>query len=222
MKETVEDLREKDKCFLDKDMDLHESYGMISIGNISCGGKGQALFGSGINHNHFISLEIHTAERIRDAYTDHYFSKDKITEVFLSATQFAGLITRSNTSGVPCTLKWTQEKGHIKDVPQHNIKKEMHADLKRKFKNVGKRVKAMQDTIEECLTGTVKKADKDTIKSAINRIYNDVNSNLAYLQECQTEKLEKIGTEIVAEAEANITGLIKGLGLDELKNKLFI
>jgi hypothetical protein len=35
--------------------------------------------------------------------------------------------------------------------------------------------------------------------------------------DCQIEKLEEVGTEIIAEAEATVNGMIKSAGLEHLR-----
>jgi len=219
---TVKDLREKREGIGGRreEKDSHPSYGMASISHISTGGPGIQLFGSGIKHNHFIQLSIKHAVRYRDKYGEHYFGEDQITQVYLSAAQFTGLMTRSNTPGVPCTINFIQNEGHIENAPEHNIKTELYDDLKDKYKELAEKIKTLQNEIEEDLKGSVKAATKKKIRFAVNQIHNDVSSNMAYLLKCQTERLEEVGTQIIAEAESAMNSMIRNAGLEKLKDQI--
>jgi len=216
---TVKDLRQNSDSPLKESIDQHESYGMVNISHAQHCGKGIQLFGSSVKHNNYIILQINKAERHRDKYGDHYFAREHLIEIQLSPAQFVGMITQPNTSGIPCTLYRTENSGIISPAPEHKIKEEMEDDLAEKYKELKTKVFRMQKKVDELLKGQVKAADKSEIKTIITKIKNDVSSNLQYLQECQTKKLESVGAEIMAEAEASISALIKNTGLEELQRQ---
>jgi len=216
---TVKEERKKIKNALSDSVDKHESYGMVNILNTSHGGKGSQLFGSAIKHNNYIVLQIHRAERQRDKYHDHYFTRGKLIEIKLSPAQFTGLLTQPNSSGVPCTLSQTENNRNIENPPEHDVKDEIDTDLADKFKELSTLVFGMEKRINDLLKGSVKKADKEEIQTIITRLKNDIGSNLQFLQQVQTEKLEKVGIEIIAEAEATVNSMIKSIGLEELQKQ---
>lgn len=218
-RKTVEDLREPDKYFKSKERDSHPSYGMVSLSQISHN-SGAQLFGSGIRHTNYMELKINHAERIRDPYGEHYFGKNRIITISLSPAQLSGLLTRTNTPGIPCTITFTEKDGVIETPPIHNVKVELIQDLKLKFQDVAKRVQELEKSIKSDLKGSPKKATKDKIKSEVGRLCNDISSNLLYLQQCQTEKMEQIGTEIIAEAESAMNSMINKAGLTHLQNQI--
>lgn len=217
---TVKDLRKKRSTThgIRDEVDEHPSYGMISLSNVSVG-RGIQLFGSGIKHGHFIELKIEHADRTRDKYRDHYFGKKQIISVFLSPAQFTGMLTRTNTPGVPCTINYLEHEGPIESAPEHNVKTELFDDLKKKFEELSKRVNALKNEIDDDLKGPVKKANKEKIKFNVMKIHQDISSNLHFLLKCQTEKLEQVGNQIVAEAESAIESMIKQTGLEHLKSQ---
>lgn len=200
-----------------KDIDEHPSYGMINLSHVTS--NGTSLFGSGIKHGNFVELTIKHAERQKSAFHDHYFGRDSIVRIYLSPAQFTGMLTRTNTPGVPCTLNWIQGEGYIDPPEERNIKTELHTNLKSEFKKLEERVRILKDEIDADLKGPVKKAAKEKIKFNVMKIHQDISSNLSFLLECQTESLENIGTEIVAEAEATVNGIIRQAGLEAIREE---
>ena len=200
-----------------KEVDEHQSYGMVSLSHVSS--NGIPLFGSGVKHNNFVELKIKHAVRKKDAYHDHYFSKDRIVSVYLSPAQFTGMLTRTNTPGVPCTINWLTGDGYIDPPEERNIKTELYDDLKEQFKNLSDRVKELKDEIDADLKGPVNKAAKEKIKFNVMKIHQDLNANLTFLMRCQSTKLEDLGTQIVTEAEATVNGIIKQAGLEAIQEE---
>lgn len=217
----VDDIREKGAGFNGDDIDKHPSYGMVSLGQTHFGGTGggTTLFGSGVKHGTAISLKINYAERHRSAYHDSYFSKNRIIEIYVSASQFTTLLTKMNTTGVPCTLNWTAQDGHIESPPEHNVKQEMQTELKAKYADLAARVQSLEVVVQTALKGPVKATDKVKILNSVHKISQDVSGNMAFLQKCHTKTLEGIGSEIIAEAEAQLSGMITAVGLEHLQGQ---
>jgi len=215
----VKELRQKVDSPSREFVDKHESYGMVSIRHAGRSMEGEQLFGSSIKHNNFIVLQIHTAERHRDKYSDHYFPRKRLIEIKLSPAQFTGFLTQPNSAGVPCTISMTENNPNIESPPDHNVREELETDLSDKYKELKTLVYGMEKRIDSLLTGPVKKADKEEIKNIMTKLKNDIGSNLEFLQKVQTEKLEKVGVEIIAEAEAAVNSMIKSVGLEELQKQ---
>ena len=222
MEKNVHDLRVplEDSYRENESLDQHESYGMVSMSHCSCGGKGLQLFGSNMRHSNFISLQISRADRTRDMYGNHYYPTDTLVEIYLSPAQFTGMLTQMNTTGIPCTLHFTENEGIIENAPLHEVGKELFTDLEEKYNELARKLRSLQVGVENDLKGAVSKEAKERIRFNINSVYNDLNSNLNFLQKRQTERLEHVGTEIIAEAEATINSLIYEKGLEGLKREV--
>jgi len=216
---TVEELRVplENSYRTEESLDQHESYGMISMCTNQCGGKGVSLFGSSIKHGTFISVKIKTAERTRDIYGGHYMPKETIAEVWISSAQFTGMLTQMNTSGVPCSIRYSEKHGGREMPPSHDVHQEMFQDLKDKYNELSRKVKSLQVGVEKDLKGAVSKESKERIKFNINSVYSDLHSNLEFLQQQQTKRLERVSTELISEAEACINSLIYDRGLASLQ-----
>ena len=81
---------------------------MVSLHNVSA--TGIPLFGSAVKHRNVVALSISKASVKRNLSSDWFHSEEEIIEVFLSATQFADLLCKMNTSGTPATLHWYEGK----------------------------------------------------------------------------------------------------------------
>lgn len=197
--------------------DTHPAYGMVSLSRIT--GRFN-LFGSKIPHDTCIMLQIKKAVREHDEYVDHYYPKETIAEVYLSATQFTNMLTSFNTSGVPCTIKYTDKEGAIEEIPKiPTLKKELNDGLQSFLSELKDNVLELKEAVQDIEKGPVRKAQKERIRSATIRISNALLSNLDFLEKCQTEKIEKAVTEAAAEAEALISSIIRSTGIETIQNK---
>ena len=196
----------------------HPSFGMISISHVGSS-KAQRLFGSGIKHSNFVEIKISTADQEEDSYGRRYFQRKKLVSVYLSAAQFTGLLTRTNTDGIPCTINYTKDEGRIEGPSDKHIREKMLTDIKKEYGELASTVKSLKDEIDEDLKGQVSADKKEKIKSNVNKIYQDVASNLKFLMEQQIKTLEDVGTEIQAEAESSINSMIRSLGIDALQEQ---
>jgi hypothetical protein len=197
--------------------DKHPGYGMLSLSRVT--GKFD-LFGSKINHDTCIMLQLRKAEKESDEYVDHYFPKETIAEVFLSAAQFTNLLTSFNTSGVPCTIRYTDKEGMIENIPETpSLKNELNGGVTSFLSDLKKKVHELQLAVDNIKKGTVRKAQKERIYGATLQVSNTILSNLQFLEKCQMEKIEHSVTEAAAEAEALITNVIRSAGIEAIKDK---
>ena len=130
----IDPLIENEDGVLGDFRETHPAFGCISASRVN-GGKGH-FFGSGIQHNHFVSITISTAERVRDKYGEHHFQRSSLMEVQLTTTQWAEFITTMNYgSGSPCTLYAMEQNGEYLPFPSFRLtgrQKEINDDLKQK------------------------------------------------------------------------------------------
>ena len=107
----------------DNNREKHPSFGMVGFSRISCGN--QRLFGSSIEHDTMIALRVHTAYRTESFGYEHVYADEDIVEVMLSPAQFSELLTTMNIGdGVPCTIRFDKENGHIKQPESYTNARE--------------------------------------------------------------------------------------------------
>ena len=119
----------------------HESFGMLQISRVS--GESGNLFGSSIQHQHFIEMRICPGHKSRDLYQDWIGSSmlPYIT-INMSNSQFAEAITGLNLgSGTPVTLKSmidlsTKKIVKFEDCPQENKVKQFDDEFADEMNNL--------------------------------------------------------------------------------------
>ncbi len=199
-----------------KTKEENPAFGMINISRVQS--SGTILFGSRIKHSDYIQLEIHSAEKERDAYAEYYHPKKSLIVVSLSAAQFANMLIKSNTTGVPCTLNYTSEEGYIESLKTvESVKTEIEKDTRENLDELKTLTKKLSHIIKNDFKGQINKDKKEEIRTLAIQIENGLNSNLDFLYSRQVSKLEKVGVEIIAEAEAKISSLIMETGIETLK-----
>lgn len=194
----------------------HPSYGMISVSKVNS--NGTVLFGSRIKHEHYIKLEIYTAEKQKNEYSEYYFPRDLLISIDLSSVQFANLLVESNTVGVPCTLDFVVDQGRIdREEDLKPIKKELEEDVKINIEKLKEKTRKLSKIIQHDFKGQIKKAKKEEIRDLVIQIENGINSNLDFLFSQHIKKLESVGSEIISEAEARISSMVQSTGIKTLR-----
>jgi hypothetical protein len=184
--------------------DEHESYGLARFSRVQ--GSPGRLFGSAIDHHHFIELTISRGARRRDFQRDWYSPKDEIVSVIMSPTQFAELLTNLNVGeGVPCTIQHVNRKTMAK-CPEKTFAEQTHDDLKGEFKRLAQRIAALSRTADTMLSGpgALKASDKARVKAEIAAILQEVGSNIPFIHECFQEACDKT----VADAKASVDAAV--------------
>jgi ElaB/YqjD/DUF883 family membrane-anchored ribosome-binding protein len=199
----------------------HESYGMVGLSR--CTGRVR-LFGSAIPyHDHFIALRVHRAERTHHLSRDWYRAKSltPIVEVFISAAQFADMITSMNMSeGIPCTLRRVQGQ-QMEEPPDLETEAEkVQTDFKDDIKKVAVELKAARNEVEELLSKkSLNKGDRAQIQDKFDRILQHIQSNVPFVLESFQEATEKVVTHAKAEVEAFTTTRIMAAGIKAIQDQ---
>jgi hypothetical protein len=202
----------------------HESYGVIALTKVN-GGKTN-LFGSKIEHDNFIRLEINKAELYKDSnYVEEKIFKttNVIAEVYLSPLQFSELITTMNNySGVPCTVVKLNGK-RLEQTPAIKTVKEQTIDyLSERLTDFKKKIIDSEKIINDILnkTGTLTKADKEAIKGYTSSLKSETLSNIPFYEKIAQEYVDSAVLEAKLEVEAHTNNVVHNLGLQVLASKL--
>lgn len=212
---------EKDNT-LGYDKQTHPAFGMIGINNVNGNKK---LFGSSVKHHHFIDLEIKTAKRYINGYSEHYHGGELICSVSLTHYQLAEMLFNANHGdGVPCTIGFVINEGNKPEIPEEDdfeSMKEYTNQLKDKLNNLFEQSKELCSEVEKITSqkAPLKKADKDRINFLAMKIKQDIKSNLPYASECFDEKVEKTISKGKAEFEAFVNNSLMNKGMEVLKGE---
>jgi len=205
----------------DGERHTHESYGQIRFSRVS--GRSR-FYGSELEQDHFITLEITKSEIDRGLSQEHHFAGDVITQLRMTAGQFSELITSMNMgSGVPCTLE--RYNGKItQPLPEIENRKEfVHRKFDERMKEFAKEMVDRQERARELIAKkSLNKADKEELNWLLTRLTQEVSSNIPFFGKCFQENVDEIVHEAKLEIENAIQHKVSTLGLKALheENKL--
>lgn len=199
----------------------HPSYGMIGIhqstGNVT-------LVGSAVKHQHFISLEVHEAERHYELNREWWHARKKICEVWLSHAQLAEMLFSINHgNGVPCTINWAigDEQPYRPQPPYESPFKEATNDLVTSVKSMMSVAEKLAKEAEEILEKpTLLKKDRERLKSLTHQIKTHVDNHVKFAAKSVDEKMEKVEAHAKAEIETFVDMKFKLAGIEAYKEQV--
>lgn len=187
----------------DEKEETHESYAQLCFIRSQC--SDEVLYGSDLKHNTIIRMELKHSSKRRGLNHDWYHGHKMITEVSMSQNQFSELITSMNMGdGIPVTLNYTEQDGHI-ESPEFASKLDIHEnEFKEMTKRVGSEANELYATMKDLLagSGTLKKADRESLLSKMRKVVQDIESNMPYVNECFKESMDKTVTDAKGTIEA--------------------
>ncbi len=204
----------------------HPSYGLVRLGRVS----GQTiLFGSNVQHQHYISLTISTAKlsRNKDTHEDYIHAQDQLIQINMSNVQLADMLTNMNCgTGVPCTLDRVMncETGKVESI-KHPDKIDTNTqtyidEFQEKLKGISAKLSTLQEQVTAVLESkTPNKAQREALLNEVHRIKTELSSNMPFILEQFIEKVEKVTSHAKAEVEAHHSAIIQNLGMQALKEK---
>ncbi len=196
---------------MDADIYEHPTFGVISFA------RGQTthcpLFGSSVEHQNVISVEIKTAELHRSLSRDWIHGDKIIVRAIMSPTQFADAITGLNCSEIPITLDYVKGIGAIKEeVPFQNKIAQFNQEFGDTIDTLSKR---FDDTIK---MAEETHAQKRLIKE-IELLKQHFKSNIPFVNKQFSTQMEHTVKEAKGEVEAFISAKITQYGLEAIKNQ---
>ena len=195
----------------------HPTFGVVNF----CRTTGCTdLVGSGVKHQHFLSLTIRRASVRKSFGEERYFGNESICEVWLSAAQFAELITTMGVMpGVPCTLKYVDGKSQGA-VPKIDTSVKIAKDYaKEQLDEFAEKIVEYKSTAESILTksGTITKGDKAALLNIFNTCLQEIKSNVPFYADILEEVSEKTLAKAKTEIESFVTMKVMQCGLDSLQ-----
>ena len=196
----------------------HPSYGMIRVSRFT-GGKCE-FFGSEITNNGGVSITIEEAEVTQSLGKNWYYGNKVVTQVDMSPVQYAEMISNPNTQGMPCTIKYRQDKGYIQykgiDTQTEYIETEISEKVKKLEDDVDTLVKRQAAILSQ--KGTLKKADKEELLRIAQKLQGTLKSGLPFYLDSLKEAVEYTKVEAKADMESYAASMIHRTGLEVLKN----
>lgn len=195
----------------------HESYGAITIGKPTSNPP-QPLFGSSINHSHYVNLTIHTATLRRDLSNNYHYPHKKLISVDLSLSQFATMITSAgNGGGTPCTLRQHNGK-RLAKPPTPEMREQYNEELDGTFKRTEECLRTASSMVNVLLKkkGSPTKKDLQLIANQMHHAAMNFKDNAPFVRDQLMEQMDKTTHEAKGEIEAYFDTRRTQLGLDGL------
>jgi hypothetical protein len=193
----------------------HPSYGMVSLHRIQS--TGTVLFGSSVEHNHFVNLSITRASLNRHLHREWYHPRETLIEVNLSAVQLAEMLTNINTSGVPCTISRCIE-GDLVSVPEPDNVSRQEQYVEEFKERTGRVAKLLDEALGQANAMAemprATKGDRLRMVKLMESVQQEIKSNLPFLLQSFNEKVEEVVRDAKGEIKAHVDQVVQAAGLE--------
>jgi len=210
---------ERGKYGAKRTTDTHPSFGQLGFFRTS-GGGGSSLYGSSIQHQNRITLEISHSERNRDLNQNWYYPRKEIIRVAMSQTQFAEAISTMGTSPIPVTIERLHGKS-MPPCPAEHTRRQFKEEFKRDIQEIVGDMKEDFELATEILNrkGPIKVKDRQDIAAILQRLQMVIKSNVPFIHSQFDRATEKTITEARGEIEAFYESKVRSLGLEAARKK---
>jgi hypothetical protein len=181
----------------------HPAFATASVTRSS--GTPRALFQSDLRHHETITLTINEADRTRNLNRDWVHPTRQVVEIEMSLAQWGSLVSSMGLgSGVPVTLRWQQNKGHLPLLPyapriQKNLD-EVHGAI-------GKMLDRARGTLDVLVDAIEQKKGVRAVREALNnhsRTLGSAESNAGFAVTSMAEAAEFVTSQARADIESHI------------------
>lgn len=199
----------------------HPSYGMIRASRIH--GNSGKLFGSELEIDHYIEIEVQHGSMDRELSNDWFYAShtSPVVQLRMSPLQFAEFVTSLNCGdGVPCTLEYADGKKVEQQTSNETKKEATHRQFKDRMKMFASRLLKKRDEAKDLVKKkTLSKEDQRQLLLHLDWLTQEITRNIPFFMECFQEVADRVVAESKAEVEAAIMHKITTLGLAELQNQ---
>ena len=178
------------------------------IGAYRTQGTPTTVFDSDIQHQHTVVVKVEHAERARDLHRDWIHARKQIIEIQMSEAQWASFVSSMNSSGVPCTLLWTEKDGHIPRL-------EYAPRLEQSMNETRKAADKMMEGVVEAFATYKEKKTVGNLRSLEAAIAN-AGSNVEFAASSLSRHAENVVTKARADIEAMVADHAARLQLESV------
>lgn len=194
----------------------HSSYGMISFSRTR--GGNPSLFGSSVKHDEKITMTVSHASVSRDLHQEWYMPEKQVVEIEMSYTQFAEAITSMNTTGVPCTILYTEKDGNAQQCDFAVTREKYEDEFKKNRAEANRRANGLIGDLKESLAkGRMTKKEMQDCITKLHMLSMDINENTDFIYKQFNKQMDKTTLEAKNEIEAFVQHKVQSLGLEKLK-----
>ena len=196
----------------------HPAFGLISVTRPQSS-PGVTLFGSDLQHQGYISVEVKTASMDRELNRDWYYPADTVLRFSMSEAQWARFVSGAGRSqATPVTLERVRE-GNLVSVPSIERPEESRKDVfNTEFQeNLEAALAEFRSSVSELQELSNQKAVGKTrlkqIATDLSRKLGNLPSNLNFAVESFREATETVVEEAKSEIDAHFTNAAYRVGL---------
>lgn len=200
IQEPVEELKDVGTAH-ERTVTTHPAFAEIQASRIS---GGQVLYGSDLQHQHYMAIRVYPSELHRKLASDwHHSSVRPYIEVAMSEAQWQAFVSSPNAKGSPCTLTHLNGK-QIPELPRPKPRgKQFAEEAAESAKEALAEVAGVVAEIEAMnISGVKKKA----LIGRIGRVTSALQSSLPFVMdqfvEHMEDQVEKAKAEINSHARA--------------------
>lgn len=181
------------------------------------------LFGSHVDHQHYIQLEISGARMYRDGYDERIHGGiDTFVSVSMSEAQFATLVASMNHgSGTPCTIEHITDPGlYHREMPVLPPQRKLKDRTDEMAEMMAAQVRKDTQQHVEALTEILEKLPKKTQAEAVRHLESLRGlhkRSTDFHEKCLRETSEKVVSEAKVEMDAMLTSVVGSFGLQSVK-----
>lgn len=209
----------------------HPAYATLSVSRPSIS-PGINLFGSDIDHQHAISVEIRTATLDRHLNSDWINPGRLIMDFTMSETQWAQFISGIGSSiGTPITLSTVTCQDKLQRIPQiepirdsrkEEFNREMVSGLQNKLSRFTEIIEELGEVANGSGTksGTISKTKVRDLHQQLARQLQSLPSYFEFMAERFQETTEEIVNQARTEVEAHFNSSIQRLGIQAVAESL--
>ena len=200
----------------------HPAWGLVHTSRNS-GLK--SLFGSHLNHHHYITLSIGPAEKVvTDNGEERYVGsiRGEIIEICLSETQWGQLLSSMGMgNGIPCTINYLNRE-KVPDSPDTTFRQNFEEAVKTDLRTLGQELIDLQKKVEARLSDSkpLNKSERAELLRDLASATRMLTDKIPFVQNIMKEALE----QQVAAAKSEIDGFLqhkaRTLGLSQIQNQV--
>lgn len=206
---------------LDDKIDKHESYGSITLSNVS---GFTHLFGSEARHHNFVRIEIHEADMRRGLSDDRHMSGRTLAVVDLSHDQFGRFITSQGIGmGTPCTIRRIGNKDYPPVPEPEKLDSKFQEDLKRSTRKTVAHLEELANKLAESnLPGNkpLGKKEQASLLSDIRQAIMGIKDSIPFIEHQFDEMMEKKVAAAIVEIESTVAVGLRKIGLETVKQQI--
>jgi hypothetical protein len=198
----------------------HPAQGSISTYRLQA--RSIELFGSALNHQHVIGVEISTVDVHREYHQDRHTNQKHLIRFEMSEAQWASFVSSVGSSaGTPITFRYRPPAGELISMPTYECEglKDRHsAEIKKQAQQMVddsiKGVKELQALLAG--SGTVSKTQLRAVTDKLAIALGNLPSNMAFMQDMFAEAMEKSVEDAKSEVQAYTNSMIRNAGIGAL------